>query len=243
MKKGEEMSIRILYEDNHLIVCVKPPGILSQASEMDYPDMLTLLKKYIKDKYQKPGNVFCGLVHRLDLNVGGVMVFAKTSKGAKRLSEQIRNHAFHKRYLAVSLGDSGSLGKRITLDNYMKKDKKRRKAIITNNLNDKRATLIYQPLEKVKENHQVLTLNEVELITGRFHQIRAQFSYYHFPLFGDNKYGPKTYGYELGLYAYQLSFKHPITKDNLVFTHYPDMGVFQLFKTLNERTNHEQQSN
>jgi 23S rRNA pseudouridine1911/1915/1917 synthase len=91
----------ILYEDNHIIVAVKPAGVLSQAGELDLPDMLTLLKAYIKEKYTKPGNVFCGLVHRLDLNVGGIMVFARTSKAASRLSTQMANQQFHKNYYAV----------------------------------------------------------------------------------------------------------------------------------------------
>lgn len=95
-------TLKILYEDNHLIVVEKKPGILSQADNTNDLDMLTLVKEYIKAKYQKPGNVYLGLVHRLDRMTGGVMVFAKTSKAASRLSEQIRNHMFEKRYFAVT---------------------------------------------------------------------------------------------------------------------------------------------
>lgn len=233
------MDLKILFEDNHIIVCVKKPGILSQAGDLDMPDMLTLIKGYIKDRYQKTGNVYLGLVHRLDLNVGGVMVFARTSKAAKRLSQQIREHQFNKNYLAVVRGDAGLINHSIHLDNFIKKDQKQRKAIITSNPNEKNAKLNYQVIEKVELEKEVLSLVDIELLTGRFHQIRAQFGYLNLPLYGDNKYGPKTKGYDLGLYAYQLTFEHPTLKETMTFMDYPTTGIFNVFKTLNGGKNHE----
>lgn len=234
------MKLNILYEDNHIIVTVKPAGVLSQASDLDMPDMLTILKQYIKEKYQKPGNVFCGLVHRLDLNVGGVMVFARTSKAAKRLSQQVKDHKFNKQYFAVTRGDAGGLNQPVILENYMRKDHKKRMALVTNNQNDQYAKLVFQPLEKAVVGDELLSLVDVELITGRFHQIRAQFAHENLALYGDNKYGQKSRGYELGLYAYQLMFIHPITKEEMTFYDYPKAGVFGQFKMLNGRVSDDE---
>jgi len=222
--------MKILYEDNHIIVVVKAPGVLSQASALDLPDMLTMVKKYIKETYDKPGNVYCGLVHRLDLNVGGVMVFAKTSKAARRLSQQIRDHQFNKHYFAVVEGGLMIDQKMHTLENYIKKDHQSRKAFITNNPNDSHARLVYQAIESISYKQKTYTLVDLELITGRFHQIRAQFAHINHPLFGDNKYGQPSKGYELGLYAYELSFQHPTLKKDLTYYHYPSMGIFNQFK-------------
>jgi 23S rRNA pseudouridine1911/1915/1917 synthase len=233
------MSLNILYEDNHIIVCIKPAGTLSQASDLNMPDMLTKLKAYIKEKYNKPGQVFCGLVHRLDLNVGGVMVFARTSKAAKRLSQQIREHQFNKHYFAITRGDSGQLNQSIVLENYIKKDSKNRKAMITDHQNDQYAKLVYQTLEKIDYRNEKLSLVDIELMTGRFHQIRVQFAHQGLPLYGDNKYGSKTAGYELGLYAYALKFMHPVLKEEMTFYHYPNEGVFRKFMLLNGREKNE----
>lgn len=226
------MKLKILFEDNHLIVCVKNPGILSQASNLNLPDMLTIIKDYIKVKYDKKGNVFLGLVHRLDLNVGGVMVFAKTSKAASRLSKQLRENDFNKSYLAVVHGKLLVDQKEHVLENYLKKDNKNRKAIITNNKKDKYSKLIYKVLGNKEINNKTFSLVDVLLETGRFHQIRAQFSNIGHPIYGDNKYGRKTWGYELGLYAYKLVINHPITKEELVFINYPSEGVFKNFNNV-----------
>lgn len=229
-KKGRMMKLNILYEDNHIIVTVKPPGVLSQAGPLDIEDMLTLLKEYIKEKYNKPGNVYLGLIHRLDLNVGGVMVFAKTSKAAKRLNEQMRNHDFDKQYFAVVIGEM-PVDKRIyVLEDYLKKDTNKKIAIMTQSKNDQYAKLTYQVLESKSIDDQHLSLLDIKLETGRFHQIRAQLSNIGHPLFGDNKYGPKTRGYEIGLYSYQLSFNHPTTKEALTFINYPTDGIFSCFE-------------
>jgi 23S rRNA pseudouridine1911/1915/1917 synthase len=230
------MNLKVLYEDNHLLVVEKKPGILSQGSDLDLPDMLTILKAYIKEKYHKPGNVYLGLVHRLDLNVGGLMVFARTSKAAKRLSQQIRERAFNKKYFAVVKGLIENNGKMNVLENYLKKDKSKKMAMITENKNNDYAKLVYQVLDNKELGEDYYTLVDIDLETGRFHQIRAQFAHIGHPLFGDNKYGEKTRGYELGLYAYQLEFEHPVTKELLCFINYPHEGVFlnfDLFRSIN----------
>ena len=207
------MSLEILYEDNHLIVAIKPAGILSQEDQTKDADMLTLLKYYIKDKYNKPGNVYLGLVHRLDRMTGGVMVFAKTSKAAKRLNEQIVKKDFSKRYYAIVDGiiETGN-----TLKNYLIKDEKEVRSYIGNSNNGKLAILDYNVI-KILNNKTLLDIN---LITGRHHQIRVQFSHLKHPLVGDVLYGGSHYS-QLMLYAYEISFKHPITNDRLTFSKIP----------------------
>ena len=208
--------INILYEDNHLLVVEKPVGVLSQADSSNTPDMLTELKKYIKEKYKKPGNVYIGLVHRLDKDVGGVMAFAKTSKAASRLSDQIRNKKFKKTYLAICEGIIKTDGK---YEDYIKREEYRSK--ISNKEEGKLALLTYKVIG-TKENTSLVKIN---LETGRHHQIRVQFSYHYHPLLGDNKYGKKG-KYPLALYAYKLCFNHPVTKEELSFELTPKKGYF-----------------
>lgn len=215
------MSLEILYEDNHLIVAIKPVGILSQEDQTKDADMLTLLKYYIKDKYNKPGNVYLGLVHRLDRMTGGVMVFAKTSKAAKRLNEQIVKKDFSKRYYAIVDGiiETGN-----TLKNYLIKDEKEVRSYIGNSNNGKLAILDYNVI-KILNNKTLLDIN---LITGRHHQIRVQFSHLKHPLVGDVLYGGSHYS-QLMLYAYEISFKHPITNDRLTFSKIPTSRLWDQF--------------
>lgn len=215
------MSLEILYEDNHLIVAIKPAGILSQEDQTKDADMLTLLKYYIKDKYNKPGNVYLGLVHRLDRMTGGVMVFAKTSKAAKRLNEQIVKKDFSKRYYAIVDGiiETGN-----TLKNYLIKDEKEVRSCIGNSNNGKLAILDYNVI-KILNNKTLLDIN---LITGRHHQIRVQFSHLKHPLVGDVLYGGSHYS-QLMLYAYEISFKHPITNDRLTFSKIPTSRLWDQF--------------
>jgi len=231
MDLTEYKSIKILFEDNHLLVCVKPPGILSQADGKNLDDMLTLLKEYIKEKYQKPGNVFLGLVHRLDLNVGGVMVFAKTSKAAARLSKAIREHDFTKEYLAVINADL-PLGQTETLTDLMAKNDSRRVGYITEDEETgKIAKLRYTVIGKIVKESNQLTLVKITLLSGRFHQIRLQFATRGWPLHGDQKYGDERdkNQKELGLYAFCLSFPHPITQDPITFEWKPDSVLFTQF--------------
>lgn len=211
-------DVAILHEDNSILVVVKPQNIPSQADSSGDLDLLTLLKQYIKEKYSKPGNVYLGLVHRLDRPTGGVMVFAKNSKAAERLSKQIADGDMVKQYLTVVVGSPReSSGK---LVNYLKKN------ALTNNVyvatvgdhDAKRAELSYRILEK-SDN---LSLVNVQLGTGRSHQIRVQFSAINCPVFGDVRYGGDVKrGCNLALWAYRLELDHPVSKEHMVFVAYP----------------------
>lgn len=214
-------NIEILYEDNHLLVVIKPVNILSQSDITGDIDMLSILKKYIKEKYNKPGNVYLGLVHRLDRPTGGIMVFARTSKAARRLSEQIKNNKLKKSYLAVVSNLKMPSG---TLINYMDK-KEDGTSIITDKENGKYAELSYNEISK----KGIYSLVEINLKTGRHHQIRLQFSNINSPLYGDKRYGKGEEG-GLALCAYKLEFIHPVTKEKLKFENYPDYSKFKLFK-------------
>ena len=198
----------ILYEDNHIIVVYKFSGILSQSDSTKDLDMVSIVKTYLKDRYHKPGNVYLGLVHRLDRPVKGVMVFAKTSKAAARLSKQIRNGQMHKKYYAVVEGILKE--KEGILENKIEKiDNKK---VLIDSINGKEAKLKYKVL-KEKDN---LSLVDINLLTGRYHQIRLQFSSRNHPLYGDTLYGSKYKG-DLALISYSLSFIHPITKEKMCF--------------------------
>ena len=224
------LPLSILYEDNHIIVCIKPAGVLSQPSHPEDLDMMTMLKDYLKEKYQKPGNVFLGLVHRLDRNVGGVMVYAKTSKAASRLSESMRNHEFEKHYFAV-IHAQLPIGKSDSFVDYLSKDEDEVKAIHATASTGKEARLRYVVKSVADHNTKPLTLVDIELETGRFHQIRYQFASRGMPIYGDEKYGASRIrdSHFIGLFAYQLSFPHPTTKENMVFTATPSEGIFTLF--------------
>lgn len=198
----------ILYEDNHIIVVYKFPGILSQSDSTKDLDMLSIVKTYLKDRYHKPGKVYLGLVHRLDRPVKGVMVFAKTSKAAARLSEQIRNGQMHKKYYAVVEGILNE--KEGILENKI--EKLDNKKVLIDTPNGKEAKLEYKVI-KEKDN---LSLVDINLLTGRYHQIRLQFSCINHPLYGDTLYGSKYKG-DLALISYSLSFIHPTTKEKMYF--------------------------
>lgn len=222
MNKFDFSKLKILYEDNHILVVIKPINILSQADITKDPDMLTILKEYIKDKYKKPGNVYLGLVHRLDRNTSGIMVFARTSKAASRLAEQIKNKDFKKSYLAIV---HGKTKEKDNLTDYL--IKKETKSYITIKELGKLAELSYDLLGYNKEED--LSLVKINLKTGRNHQIRLQFASRNHPLYGDNKYGTDK-NKNLGLYAYKLEFFHPTTKEKLVFKNYPTDNPFTKFK-------------
>ena len=215
------MDFNILYEDNHILVVVKPHNISVQEDSSKDPDMLTLLKQYLKEKYNKPGNVYLGLVHRLDRPTGGVMVFAKTSKAASRLSEQIRDGEVDKDYLTVVVGNVRE--KVGSLVHFLKKDEKNNVVTVVPQLEtgSKRAELSYNVLEEVKDK---ITLVRVHLETGRSHQIRVQMATMGNPVFGDVKYGGDSLakGWNLALWAYSLKFTHPVTKQTMHFIAYPN---------------------
>ena len=212
MEDGKKMNdLKIFYEDNHIIVVEKKANILSQADSTKDIDMLTIIKKYIMEKYNKPGNVYLGLVHRLDRPVGGIMVFAKTSKAASRLSEEVRNHTLKKTYLAVVHGIlEKSDG---VFSDYLKKIGNGNTIVTTKN-DGKYSELHYKVLSYNKKDKQ--TLVEINLITGRHHQIRVQFASRGYPLCGDQRYG-KEDKTQIALYAYKLEFIHPVTKENMIF--------------------------
>ncbi len=217
--------INVLYEDNSVIVVVKPYNVLSQGDNTNDKSMLDMVKEYIKIKYNKPGNVYIGLVHRLDRPVSGIMVFARNSKSASRLSEEVRNKTLKKTYMAVVNGiikeDSG------TFKNYLYKDSNYN-TIVTTKDKGKESILNYKVVSRNYEKNE--TLVSIDLKTGRHHQIRVQFASRGHYLCGDQRYGiqDKT---QLALCAYSLSFIHPITKKEMIFKcPLPNIKYFNDFK-------------
>ena len=204
-------KINILFEDNHVLVVEKPVNIPVCEDNSHDMDLLNLLKRYIKDKYNKPGNVYLGLIHRLDRPVGGIMVFAKTSKAASRLSMQVRDNKIKKYYYAVLHGKLDGEGEFV---DYLIKDIKNNISYVTDSGKGKLSKLKYKCISYTdKEN---LSLVVIELETGRSHQIRVQFSSRNHPLVGDVKYGNDK-NIQIALFAYKLSFYHPISKELLTF--------------------------
>lgn len=225
-------KLKIIYEDNHIIVVEKIPNIPSQSDKTGDMDMQTLVKEYIKEKYQKPGNVYLGLIHRLDRPVGGIMVFAKTSKAAARLSTQVREKVIKKKYLAVVDGKFEK--NKGILEDYLYKDQKSNtsKVVSKTKKNAKYAKLEYKVLtyNEIKN----LTLLEINLYTGRHHQIRVQLSNFKHSIFGDQKYGTRGKGKQIALWAYELTIEHPINKETMTFKDLPEpKGTWCILKKLN----------
>lgn len=211
-------KLNILYEDNHLIAVNKPAGILVQADDSQEPCLMDLVKAYLKEKYHKPGNVFLGLVHRLDRPVSGIVVFARTSKGAARLCAQIREHQVKKTYTALVHGHPPELSG--TLLNYLEKNEVTKKAKIYERpkVHALRAELDYA----VIQHNKYTCLLKIDLKTGRFHQIRAQLAHLGCPIIGDLKYGGKNPfpDQSIGLSATSFIFKHP-TQDKTITLEIP----------------------
>lgn len=204
------MSIKVLYEDNHLLVVDKPINVPMQKDSSNDLDLFSMCKNYIKEKYQKPGNVYLALLHRLDRPVSGVCIFAKTSKAASRLSSDITKHNFKKEYLAV-VYDNG-LKDEDTFKDRLLKDEKTNTVKVDKNGKD--ASLDYIVLNR-KDN---LALVKINLHTGRSHQIRVQFSSRNHSLWGDQRYNKNAkVGQQIALHSYRLSIIHPITKEEMVF--------------------------
>ena len=208
-------AIKILYEDNHLLVVHKPKGVLSQADDSLRPDILSLMKDDLRRRYNKPGNIYLGLVHRLDVGVSGIMVLAKTSKAASRLSKEIRERRFEKRYLAVCEGSveptEGRLVDRLVKDHgknvsYVQKGQ---------------AGSAERRSEKMSKERDA-SLDYIDLISGRSHQIRVQFASRGWPLVGDRRYDKRLAGQQgeedIALIAYSLRFMHP-TRDEMMYLH------------------------
>ena len=206
-------KLNVLYEDNHIIVVEKIPNIPSQEDKTEDVDMLTIIKEYLKEKYDKPGNVYLALIHRLDRPVGGVMVFAKTSKAAARLSEEVRERKIKKEYLVVADGKFEK--EKDTLEDYLLKNERKNisKVVAEGTKNAKLAKLDYEVL---KYNEEIdLSVVRVLLHTGRHHQIRLQLSNIGHSIYGDQKYGTRGRGKQIALWAYRLSFVHPVTKEEM----------------------------
>ena len=224
--------MKVIYEDNHIIVVEKMVNVPSQADKTDDEDMLMIIKKYLKEKYKKPGNVYLGLVHRLDRPVGGVMIFAKTSKAASRLSEEVRNKTFKKEYLVIC---NGKMEKdKETLKDYLWKDEKKNTSYVVreNKKNAKEAVLDYEVLKYDKE--QNLSVLKINLHTGRHHQIRVQLSSRMHAIYGDSKYHGRGAGNNICLWAYKLTIVHPTTKEEMTFIDLPEeKGMWRLIDNLN----------
>lgn len=208
------MKIETIFEDNHLIAVIKPQGVPVQKDSSGDPDLQSLIMQHLKDKYNKPGNVFLGIVHRLDRPVGGVIVFAKTSKAASRLSEQIRENMWKKQYVTIVDGipvpDNGFL------EDYLLKDGETNTVTIVDSdvPGAKKAKLKYCTIEKNGRRSML----RIDLMTGRSHQIRVQLSSRGWPIMNDHKYN-KTHvvGSNIMLWAEKLEIIHPVSKERIEF--------------------------
>lgn len=201
--------MNIIYEDNHIIVVNKAPGEIVQGDKTGDKPLSEMVKEYLKEKYQKPGNVFCGVVHRIDRPVGGLVIFAKTSKALERLNKMLREGGIHKKYWALVEGKPDRPEQ--TLHNFLKSDGKLNKTFISDAKDPeaKESALEY----KTVANGERYTLLEVNLLTGRKHQIRVQLSAIGHPIKGDLKYGAKRSNSDgsISLLAQEISFEHPVS--------------------------------
>lgn len=205
----------IIYEDNHIIVVNKKVGEIVQGDKTGDKPLVDLLKEYLKEKYNKPGNVFCGVVHRIDRPVSGLLVFAKTSKALTRLNEMLRKGEIHKSYRALVSGKPNPAEGR--LENYLVSDGRINKTFVSDESNPeaKKSVLEYRLLEEGDR----YSLLEINLLTGRKHQIRAQLAAAGHPIKGDLKYGSRRSNPDGGisLQSARLDFIHPVSKQHLVF--------------------------
>ncbi|RKQ33987.1 RluA family pseudouridine synthase [Oceanobacillus halophilus] len=213
------MQVPILYEDNHLLFVEKPVNIPVQEDRSKSQDLLSFLKEDIKYRYQKPGNVYLALIHRLDRPVGGVMVFSKTSKAASRLSDAFRRQDVDKKYLAIVRGKPSK--NQAVLEDYLVKDRRNNKVYTAqpNQKNAKKAILEYNVIGTKKG----LSLLSITLHTGRPHQIRVQLASRNCPLYGDQKYGQDVNqpGQQIALWSHSLTLEHPTKKEELEVTSQP----------------------
>lgn len=217
---------RIIFIDNHLIAVTKPAGLLTQPDRNTDESLIDQTRQWIKEKYNKPNNIFLGLVHRLDRNVSGVVLFARTSKAASRLSKQFREGTPKKHYRAIVLGKLKE--EHTTLVHYLRKEKSLRATVFPRETpTAKRSELSYEVINAL-ENKSLL---EVSLSTGRFHQIRAQMAFIGHPIIGDVKYGaPEPLpNQEIALYAHKLVFSHPVSNEEITVTA-PEPKTWEQFK-------------
>ena len=204
--------VRIIYEDNHLLVVVKPPNMPTQEDDSHDPDLFNEMKAYIAEKYHKPGAVYLGLVHRLDRPVGGLLVLARTGKAAERLSKQVQAKRMNREYLAVVRGNAGSGGE---LTDWLLKDPESNmvRVVAPGTSGAREAKLLYWPVASEGE----FTLVRVHLYTGRSHQIRVQLSHAGMPIWGDARYGSGHPGEQIALWGASLTLEHPTLKEEMLF--------------------------
>jgi 23S rRNA pseudouridine1911/1915/1917 synthase len=210
-----EIESQILYEDNHCLAVLKPAGWLSTHYEGKEETLDRLVKAYLKEKYHKPGNVFLGVVHRLDRPVSGVLLFARTSKAAARLAEQFRQNSIEKVYWAIVEGEVGRAAG--TLEDWLKKNEEAGRVEVVDSEEPRahQALLHYQR----RAQHGGLTWLEVRPQTGRTHQLRVQLAHHGHPIYGDAKYGSiHTFDRAIGLHARSLTFLHPIRYEPITLT-------------------------
>lgn len=205
----------VLFEDNHVVVAIKPPNLLTQADDTGDENLLDQVKNYIKEKYEKPGEAFIGLVHRMDRPVGGLLCFARTSKAAARLSEQVRVHELNRQYVCIVEGEAPD---QFTYVDYLAKDVEKNMVTVVPayrkiETGAKEAILHGRTIAR----RDGLSLVAIQLETGRAHQIRVQMQHAGFPLWGDNRYGNGKRGQQIALWGFRLSFAHPITKEQMLF--------------------------
>ena len=215
-------NLDILFEDNHLIIVNKRCGVLVQGDKTGDTPLLELVKKYIKDKYSKKGNVFLGLVNRIDRPVSGIVIFAKTSKALSRMNDKLKNRQIKKFYwLFISNKFKSNEG---SLEGWFKKNKKINKSYFYKEEinNSKYGSLNYRIIEKLENYFKI----EVDLITGRHHQIRCSFSEIGFPIVGDIKYGSKRTNKDGGIYlhAREVNFIHPVSKEEIIIKANPPIS-------------------
>jgi len=219
----EQVDLAVVFEDNHIIVVIKPQNVPCCPDETKDLDLLTQIKEHIKISESKQGGVYCGLVHRLDRVTGGVMVYAKTSKAAARLSEQIKDGTFEKTYLAVVVGEPKH--RQAQLVDYLYKNEAKNTVSVVPfaTTGAKRAELNYKVINIQKQ----VSLISVKLVTGRSHQIRVQMANIGNPIFGDAKYGGDKLGkgWNIALWAQELRFVHPTTGDVMKFVVNPPETV------------------
>jgi len=206
---------KVIYVDNHIVAVIKPTGLLTQTDRNGDESLIDQTRQWIKKKYNKPNNIFLSLVHRLDRNVSGVVLFARTSKAASRLCKQFREGTTKKYYRAIVLGKLKQA--RATLVHYLRKGKSLKATVFPRETpTAKRSELSYEVIDLLGKN----TLVEVILSTGRFHQIRAQMAFIGHPIMGDIKYGASIplLNQEIALYACKLVFNHPISNEEITLT-------------------------
>lgn len=212
-RKQMSRELPILFEDNHLIVTLKAPMTLTQSDITGDEDLLSLVKAYIKEKYDKPGEAYVGMVHRMDRPVGGLICFARTSKAAARLSEQLRNNQMKREYVLLCKGETPE---RFTLQNYLEKDPEQNLVRVLPDYLHHQGKLAVLYGQTIVHNEKE-SLVAIQLETGRAHQIRAQMAHFGHPIIGDARYGGKTLKGAIALWGMRLSFFHPITGQALVF--------------------------